>query len=147
MRRLAVVLLVVAACGADAAGLDPPDIDWGRDLCTSCGMIISDPRYAAAYAVAGDDRLFDDIGDMIDFGLGRGELHSRTPAWVHDHDSGEWLEAASAHYVVTPAILTPMGRGIAAFSTADRARAFAGEFGGETMTWEDLLVRLTPGED
>jgi copper chaperone NosL len=141
-----VLAVALAACGAGATAPVPPDIDWGRDICLECGMILSDPRFVGAYEYRGDDRFFDDIGDMIAYGVRTGELSSSTPAWVHDFRSGIWIDAASAHYVAAERLVTPMGHGLAALADPAQAEALAQEFGGAVLTWDDLLVRPPFGE-
>ena len=62
---IALVLILIAACGSATAG-GPPEINYGRDICIECGMIIEDPRFAAAYRLAdGSEHKFDDLGGLI----------------------------------------------------------------------------------
>ena len=96
---VALAPLVLAGCGgeqADAAA--PPEITYGRDVCSRCGMIISEERYAAGL-VAGDGTaaLFDDLGEMLQSVREEG-LQGRR-AWVHDWARWEWIDATSAVYV------------------------------------------------
>ena len=57
--------LATAACGVRAEG--PPPIVVDRTPCSHCGMLISEPLYAAAYQAPGTDaRVFDDIGCLRD---------------------------------------------------------------------------------
>src|SRR5688572_30624635 len=64
------VLMVLAlttnvACGVRADG--PPEIDVDRTACSHCGMLISEPVYAAAYRTPGSDpRVFDDIRCLLE---------------------------------------------------------------------------------
>jgi copper chaperone NosL len=66
---LAMMLLVVAllsACSSQPEGPQPPEILYEQDVCASCGMIISEPRFAAATILTnGEGRKFDDIGEML----------------------------------------------------------------------------------
>ncbi len=73
-------------------------------------MIISDPRFAAAYVTsAGDARLFDDIGDMLVYDQRMGEaVHAY---WVHDLHSEAWARAETATFVTQSNLNTPMGWG------------------------------------
>lgn len=132
--------LLLAGCGGeqtDAAA--PPEINFGRDTCDSCGMIISDERYAAALVAAdGTTEIFDDIGEMMQAVRAEG-LNARR-AWVHDWDSREWIDATSATYVQGDPEATPMGTGIVAFTTKDGAEAFAAESNGPMVTWENLTA-------
>jgi copper chaperone NosL len=142
---LLLALLFVSGCAQGIAEISPPDIRYGEDLCAECNMIISDPRFAAAYAheiSAGryEQVAFDDIGDML--------MHTakypeqKVVGWyVHDYKSEEWLDATNAHFVASSTIVTPMGHGLAAFATAEDAQALAAESGAEVLTWEMLQAR------
>lgn len=147
LRSVAALLLltiIASACGqAEANG--PPEINYGRDICTGCGMSVDDPRFATAYRPeAGTDKVFDDLGGMIIYARQSGELES-SAAWVHDFETEEWIVADEAFYVPTGDVATPMGHGILAFSTRARADAFATGVGGEVITW-DAVIEL-PVED
>ncbi len=41
--------LLAAGCAQGTAEIKPPEIRYGEDVCVECKMIISDPRFAAAY--------------------------------------------------------------------------------------------------
>jgi copper chaperone NosL len=114
--------LLSAACGARAEG--PPEIVVDRTPCSHCGMLISEPLYAAAYQAPGADaRVFDDIGCLRD--AARGE-HGALRIWVHDASDGRWMNGSEAILVSSPSIRTPMGGGMIAYrdpSAADRAAA------------------------
>ncbi|MCC6454998.1 MAG: nitrous oxide reductase accessory protein NosL [Caldilineaceae bacterium] len=142
---LLLALLLVPGCAQGIAEISPPDIRYGEDTCAECNMIISDPRFAAAYAheiSAGryEQLAFDDIGDMLIHAAKHPE-HQVAGWYVHDYESEEWLDATSAHFVASDAIVTPMGHGLAAFATAEDAQALAAENGGEVLTWEMLQAR------
>lgn len=139
MTRLPGVLLVLvfaaaSACGGNAAG--PPEINYGRDTCDGCDMVIDDPRFASAYRLPdGTESKFDDMGEMFT----RDDLGD-ADAWVHDYDTEDWVEASSAWYVKGAGVESPMATGIVAFSTESRARAFASESGGTVLTWDEMLT-------
>jgi copper chaperone NosL len=139
---LLLALLLLPGCAQGTAEISPPDIRYGEDVCAECNMIISDPRYAAAYAheiSAGryEQLAFDDIGDMLVHAAKHPE-HKVVGWYVHDYKSEEWLEAPSAHFVVSSEIVTPMGHGFAASATEEDAQALALETAGEVLTWEML---------
>lgn len=137
---LAGVAVLVGACGG--GGDKPPEIAYGRDTCAECHMIISEPRFAAAYRTPdGTERKFDDIGDMVAFGVRQNQL-ADAKAWVHDFESEEWLDAREATYVVGDAgvIDTPMGRGVLAFSERSAAEAFASGKAAKVVTWDELVA-------
>ena len=71
-RRIAVLLRLALAFGllagcAGASEARPPAIRYGQDV-SEHGMIISDPRFAAAaLPERGEAILFDDIGELLKY--------------------------------------------------------------------------------
>jgi copper chaperone NosL len=123
-------LLLVAACAARAEG--PPAIELDRTACSHCGMLISEPVYAAAYRAPGDaGRVFDDIGCLI--AAARKES-AGLRFWFHDAARGEWIDGQAAVFVVSPKLRTPMGGGVIAFDDAAAAARAAARHGGEVVS-------------
>lgn len=118
---LAAVLLTF---GCSAAAPGPPEILVDRSACFHCGMLISEPLYAAAYRAQGSDaRVFDDIGCLRN--AARGESGPLT-FWFHDAGDEAWIDGRVAVFVTSPEIRTPMGGGLIAY----RDRAAAGRAAG-----------------
>jgi copper chaperone NosL len=114
----------------DTQTLAPPTLHCGRDVCTECGMIINEARFAGAMIVEHDGapgyQVFDDIGEMLDQDL----IHpdQKTLArYVQDYGGGGWVRAESARYYVDPELHTPMGTGMVAFATDQGARDALGK--------------------
>lgn len=142
--------LVLGACAQGQATVAPPEIRYGEDVCADCNMIISDPRFAASYAYeVGPGRyqnaLFDDIGDMLAFAAKHPE-HKVVAWYVHDYESKEWSDAATASYVVSGQVETPMASGIVAFASRPRADAMAYSLGVQVMDWSALQEKFKAGE-
>ncbi len=128
----------VAGCGAQAAADGPPEINYGRDICIECGMIISDDRFAAAYRLDdGTEKLFDDLGDLILHAREAGELES-VEVWVSDFHEKVLVSAEGAFFVPTLGVASPMGHGILAFEDHERAEATAHALEGEVIEWETV---------
>ncbi len=120
-RRAMLALLagapLLAACKPQTEGPEP--IRWGRETCEICGMIISEPQYAAEIRGGPDAKLvkFDDIGDAVHWL--EGKEWKDDPAlefWVMDYDSGfagdQWLDAREAFF--RAGVVSPMDYGFAA---------------------------------
>ncbi len=139
MVMMILVGLLVAACGsADTSG--PPDINYGRDICVQCGMIISEARFAAAYELAdGTQKSFDDVGGLIVHQRQTGDSLDPEKTWVHDFETEEWVAVDVAYFVPTLSVATPMGHSIVSFSDADRASAFATDVDGEVIDWSTVM--------
>ncbi len=93
------LMLALTACQKDKG---PVEIIYGRDTCEMCGMIISEPRFAAEVRVVSDNKThkFDDIGCAVNWlelqGVG---LLGAKEIWVMDNDNGKtWLDARRAFY-------------------------------------------------
>lgn len=135
---VATVILLTAGC-ASAAATDPPSINYGRDICVECGMIIQDARFAAAYRLGdGEEKAFDDVGDMIVHLRETGDSVDSEEMWVHDFETEEWVSVDLAFFVPTLSVASPMGHSILAFSDEGRASSFAADVDGEVITWDAL---------
>jgi copper chaperone NosL len=136
-------ILVLAACAGAPSGDDqPPKIEYGYDLCEACGMLIDDPRHAAAtVTLDGTAHKFDDIGDMVRYHAEHPTEQAR--AWfVHDFDTEAWLRAEAAWFVFGPEVNTPMGHGIAAFADEASAAALAQAVGAEVFSFDEARAAL-----
>ncbi len=138
------ILLVSMGCQASPPLDKPPDIRYGEDACDQCRMIISEPRFAAAYVTPqGEVRRFDDIGDMVLFLLDQQEEGT---LWVHDYETEDWLKADQAFFVISQALYTPMGYGVVALGDEERAKKLAAENQGEVVSFKELHERFASGE-
>ena len=106
MRRnvaiLSALLLTSVACGVPADG--PPEIQVDRTACSHCRMLVSEPRYAAAYRAPGAEALvFDDIQCLLD--AARKEP-GPVRLWFRDASGDSWIDGADEHRVrpVDPAV-------------------------------------------
>lgn len=148
MRRLTLAILLIGgllavACGGSAAADKPPSITYGRDTCDYCRMLISESRFASGLVDAkGNQRVFDDIGDMLAVLQQEGVGDQRV--WVHDYHTAEWIDGTAAAYAVTHDLVTPMGSGLVAFQSREAAEEFMEEHDGTIMAWEEVLHEFQP---
>lgn len=143
-RRFAMLIVMVIAiglngCGSRTSEPQPPTIHYGQDT-SEMGMIISDPRFAAAIIpTQGDPILFDDIGELCRFR----QIHQQPvlAQFVHDFHDTRWLRAEQSWYLLSPQVRSPMGWGLAAFGDEATALQAQAERGGTVLTWGDLRRR------
>ena len=146
--KIAVPLLLVLliACQTSLDLSQPPEIRYGEDICSECNMIISEPRFAAAYYTSdGDSKLFDDIGGMAIYIAEHGE--DAVQYWVHDYDTEEWIAAEESFFVISKGIHTPMDHGVVAFSDESRAEDLTTDLEGMVMTFTEVLSFFENGEN
>ncbi len=137
------VALLALACGAPPSGA--PEIVVDRTACSHCGMLVSEPIYAAAYQAAGSDaKVFDDIGCMLEsiHREGLRESDAGLRMWFHDGNDGAWIEREQAVFVHSPSIPTPMAGGIVAFRDGAAAERAAGKHSGQVVRSMSELMNL-----
>lgn len=116
MLALLAAVPLLGACKPQSEGPEP--IRWGREFCPACGMIISEPQFAAEVRGGPENVLtkFDDIGDAINWIDMQGWPAPPKEIWVMDYDSGragdQWLDARSAFY--RTGVISPMDYGFSA---------------------------------
>lgn len=135
---VALIALTLVACGGRSGEISPPEIQYGQEMCSACGMIISEARFAAATVLDdGTAVKFDDIGEMLLYHQNHPELQVK--AWfVHDYESEAWIRAETAYFVRSESLKTPMGSGIVAFENREDAEAFVSQMHAEISTLEEL---------
>jgi copper chaperone NosL len=115
----------LAGCAPSASAAGPRAIQWNREVCTQCGMVLSDRRFAVQMqgGATNGHWNFDDIGCALTWLAARGWPASQQPRlWVADIEGGadtaepHWLEAPVAHYHAGRN--SPMGYGFGASAAA-----------------------------
>ena len=124
-------MIVVSSCGNAPEGPhEAVQIHLGEDVCSACGMIISDDRFGAQQHSKGQSpALFDDLGCL----LKESSPKSMDSIFVRSFENSSWILASGAFAVVSKEIHSPMGYGIATFPTEQAARAYAARFQGATV--------------
>jgi copper chaperone NosL len=102
-------------------------------------MAISERRYAAEMIDAGGNAFkFDDIGCMVHFAERRGWIDRPPSRFVHDYDSGAWLEVPRATFVRSPEIPSPMASGLIALKDPVAAGRYAVRFHGRVTSLAEI---------
>lgn len=140
MLRTAILCLalVVPACAGSPDDL--PEIAIDRSACSHCGMLISEPRFAAAYRTSGGEtKVFDEIGCL----LAAADRHTdaRTQFWFRDVNDGRWIDGGSPVFLASSSIRTPMAGNIVAYrDEAAAGRAAAAHGGRVVRSLTDLMA-------
>jgi copper chaperone NosL len=134
-----VILLLTISCK-----VAPEAIEYGKDQCSFCKMNIVDKTHAAQFVTAkGKQFKFDAIECMVNY-LGENSEEKIAILLVADYaNPGEMTDAETATYLITPAIKSPMGANLSAFSIKNTAEEFQQKNAGEIYDWETLKQKLS----
>lgn len=150
MTRPALARMMLAAAAAAAAACErgsltgPPQLRLGRDECGECGMLVCEERSAAAMLIEGEAGrahvVFDDAGCLLDYESERADELRVLGRFARDHESGAWIDADAAHFLLASPdrLPTPMGSGIAAFAAGGGAARARERVGGEVLSLASL---------
>ncbi|MDW7774125.1 MAG: nitrous oxide reductase accessory protein NosL [Desulfobulbaceae bacterium] len=116
--------------------------------CGKCGMYPAHyPQWQAQIIFTdGSMSAFDGCKCMFGFMFNMDQYdpaHSKDDIagiWVRDFNSGEWLEAKSAHFVIGSEVMGPMGRELIPFHRQSAAESFQREHGGELAGFDAVSM-------
>lgn len=140
IRFLSVFLLVVFSflgCQEKSAS-GPAKINWDRDMCDRCVMVISDRKNTVQLRDPSTNKLykFDDIGCMAIWFIDEDiKFKDKAAIWITDVESGEWIDARAAFY--TSGNITPMGFGFSAYKNKSSIKNTE-----EILTYDEVLKRI-----
>ncbi len=136
---LSVIALLAAACTPTAK-----PIEYGADACHYCKMTIVDRQHAAeAVSAKGKVFKFDAIECMVPFLAQEGEANYPVLV-VNDYlKPGEWTDARSASYLISPNLPSPMGAFLTGFANEPAAESVQKDKGGDLYNWETMKQAIT----
>ncbi len=126
----------------------PPDVSCGK-----CGMFPAKYPQWQTQIVFKDGAMtpFDGSKCMFGFMFNMQKFDSRhsrddiAAIWARDFNTGEWINARKAHYVVGSSMMGPMGKELIPFGDGDAARVFQKEHGGELAMFDSIsMATLKP---
>jgi copper chaperone NosL len=141
----AVVPTLVSLEGCRDSG--PRAIAYGRDECAWCRMTVSDARYGAVQRNAqGKQQVFDSVECLASATLALdavAQARAAERSWVTDsRHPGTLVPAGVACYLRRDGPGSPMGKGFCAFASAADAQREQRQFGGVTMSWDEVLTAI-----
>lgn len=144
-----VLLLFLLTPVSWAAQNEKGPMDIGGDLsCGKCGMLPAQYPEWQTQVIFSDGKMvpFDGCKCMFGYLMNMTEYDPHHTAqdvaaiWVRDYDSGKWINARDAHYVVGSDAMGPMGKELIPFGTADVAENFQQVHGGELAEYDAITM-------
>jgi copper chaperone NosL len=145
MTRLAAITVALAAIAACRSGPPAPaELVPGNEFCASCRMTVSERRFASQIVAPGEEPLFfDDHGCLRDFLRAR-PAPAGGAAFVADHRTLQWVEAAHAVYTRVPGVRTPMASSLIAHADDASRRADSAASRGTPLSAADVFGATLP---
>jgi copper chaperone NosL len=146
---------LLAACGSGEGGGKGTVVPIEIDRSSSCaldGMLLADypgPKVQMHYAGLARPDWFCDTYEMFNVYLNPEQARLVTGLFVQDMGKadwnapqGHWIDARTAYYVFGSRRLGAMGPTAGAFSSADDAKAFAAEHGGQVLHFSEVKADM-----
>ena len=123
----------------------PRPVAYGEDGCAHCRMTVSDARYAAELVTTtGKTFVFDSVECLAAY-VREADPETIHSLWVTDFQRPEALVAlGDVFFLRSENLKSPMGRGLTAFGPGLSPEAALNAFGGEILTWEEVLALPDP---
>lgn len=154
INRLVIMMaLSVVALTALASDAYPPRPITKSERCPVCGMYPAGyPKWHSQIVFTdGEHSSFDSPIEMFRFIHNMAKYDSRHSAaqigqiYVPDYETGEWLNARDAVYVVGSKVSGPMGADLPAFANEERAKGFIKQSGGEVLDFAQVTSAVFSG--
>jgi len=134
------LLLLIASCNAK-----PEPFQVGKDVCRFCKMGITDTRFGGEVITKkGKVHKFDDLHCMISFLKTGGEAEKDISGKVtmNFEKQNEFIDVASATFVISPELKSPMGSNAAGFKNKQAAENYAKGKPAELINWQQLYNKV-----
>lgn len=145
--------LALVSLGTHADAAPEKDVFAPREIaadapCGKCGMFPARYPQWQSQIVFSDGTMtpFDGCKCMFGFLFNMEKYDpAHTPEdiariWVRDFNSGDWIEADQAHYVIGGTVTGPMGKELIPFREKSSAEAFRKVHGGQFSSFEAVNV-------
>jgi copper chaperone NosL len=140
---LNLILITICFGGISGCSNDQPvSIKYNSDPCDFCRMTIVDPRFSCELKTDhGKAYKFDDIGCMTSFVKEQKteEFKIKTYFVSNYLNNNALINTENLTFIQGDGISSPMGGGIAAFSSLDSAIVYKNYFTAKDISWKELL--------
>ncbi len=137
---IATIFFLFITLGIVSCQSGPESIAYGNDNCANCMMTISDPKYGSELiSDKGKIFKFDSIECLADYST-KAKSNTIGSMWVTDFSNKEnFINTKEALFLKSEKLRSPMGLNLSAHKTLDNFNSVKSEFGGEKLSWDELL--------
>lgn len=140
MKKIIVFLLILPLIFA--CSIEPSKIEYGKDACYFCKMTIVEKTHAAQMVTKkGKPYKYDAIECLL-HDLEKRDIQKIELFLVTDYLKPTILiDAKKATFLISPAIQSPMGANLSAFSTKEEADKFVKVNADKIYNWQEIKTR------
>lgn len=139
-KQVAIAASIAVVFSACEAGAEP--FAYGKDACEDCKMTIVEPRFGAEIITKkGRIFKFDDIHCVKNY-LNKSKINKddiKQTLFTNYNKENDFVDGATAFFVTSPQMKSPMKSNTAAFAAQDEAMKKANETGGKLSNWNNLV--------
>jgi copper chaperone NosL len=143
LRRVGYYSLLICLSAIPFACSEAPEpINYGKDECEHCRMMITDNKYGSEIMTnKGKVYKFDSIECLIEYALEKNLLGDDNQMFlVTDFSMPEKLiDAKSAFYAHNDDFRSPMGFNVSAFGSQSEFKNFLSKNGGRKLSWLEVI--------
>jgi copper chaperone NosL len=134
------LLFLISSCTPS-----PAPFAYGKDICEDCKMTIMEPRFGAEIITTkGRIFKFDDAHCVANYiqkeKIKQSEI--KQTLFIDYTRENTFVDGATAFFVTSPKLKSPMNSNSSAFATRETANKKAAETGGTVSNWRTLLQKL-----
>jgi copper chaperone NosL len=140
------LLLLAATGGLVSCSSEPVPIQYGRDSCIRCRMIITDTRFGTEIVTKkGKVLYFDSIECLMRYYQSdRCDKTQTGHIMITDASApGALIPAEQSAYLISENYPSPMGDNLSGFATVQSRDQFLKEYGGQGYSWAELVLKYS----
>ncbi len=144
-KNVAALLIFPLAGLISSCSTDPVPLEFGKDACHNCKMILMDNKFGAELVTKkGKVYKFDDINCMLNYYNAHEEeqVNYAHKLVIDFTRPGTMIEAANSHYLKAENIKSPMASHIAAFEDYELMKENKKNWNGIYLSWGEVVTEF-----
>lgn len=138
------ITLIAAVTFIVACGAEPEPINYGKDNCEYCKMLITDSKYGAELITQkGKIFKFDSIECLAAYSDLRNPKEINTMWVVNFYQPNDLINVNDSHFLLSENLRSPMGLYLSAYKEESNLLEIKKQYGGKKINWNELVKYVT----
>ena len=140
LNKMFLLIFAVSTILLISCNPEPTPIQYGKDNCEYCRMLISDTKYGAELITKkGKIFKYDSIECLAAYSneIDQNEIHSM---WVVNFSRpNELININDSQFLLSDNLKSPMGLYLSAYKDGEQLAEIQKQFGGKIIVWKELV--------